>query len=59
MTIGKKALAKIGVFGELLGFLWKRKLWWMIPMIVFLVILGFLIVFSQSSAIAPFIYSLF
>jgi len=59
MTIGKRALAKLGVFGELLRFLWKRKLWWMIPMIVFLVIFGFLIIFSQSSALAPFIYSLF
>ena len=59
MTIGEKTLSKFGVFGELLRFLWKRKLWWMIPMIVFLMIFGFLIIFSQSSAVAPFIYSLF
>lgn len=59
MAIGEKTLSKLGVFGELLRFLWKRKLWWMIPMIVFLMLFGFLIIFSQSSALAPFIYSLF
>jgi len=59
MPIGKNIQAKFGVFGELLGFLWKRKLWWMIPMIVILILLGFLIIFSQSSAFAPFIYSVF
>jgi hypothetical protein len=59
MPIGKNILAKFGVFGELLGFLWKRKLWWMIPIIVILILLGFLIIFSQSSAVAPFIYSIF
>jgi hypothetical protein len=55
----KRFLSKLGILGELLAFLWQRKLWWLIPMIVLLALLGFLIVFSQSSAIAPFIYSLF
>jgi Family of unknown function (DUF5989) len=55
----KRVSAKLGILGELLGFLWQRKLWWMIPMIVFLVLLGLLLIFAQSSAIAPFIYSLF
>ena len=44
---------------ELLGFLWERKLWWMIPMVSVLLLLGLVIVFAQSSAIAPFIYTLF
>jgi hypothetical protein len=45
--------------GELLGFLWERKLWWLTPMVFMLLVVGILLVFAQSSAIAPFIYTLF
>ncbi|HJY80548.1 MAG TPA: DUF5989 family protein [Candidatus Binatia bacterium] len=45
--------------GELLVFLWERKLWWMLPMVSVLLLLGILLIFAQSSAIAPFIYTLF
>jgi hypothetical protein len=55
----KRFLSKMGVFRELLGFLWKRKLWWLAPMVILLVLFGLLLDFTQSSAIAPFIYSLF
>jgi len=50
---------RIGIMGELLSFLWQRKLWWMMPMVFVLLILGILMIFAQSSAIAPFIYTLF
>ena len=36
-----------------------RKKYWMVPLFVTLVLLGGLIVFSQGSAFAPFIYTLF
>jgi len=52
-------LSKLGTFGELLAFLWRRKLWWLIPMVVVLVLFGLILIFAQSSAVAPFIYSLF
>jgi hypothetical protein len=52
-------LSRLGILGELLVFLWKRKLWWMIPMIVALILLAALLVFAQGSAVAPFIYTLF
>jgi drug/metabolite transporter superfamily protein YnfA len=55
----KRLTAKLGIFGELLLFLWKRKLWWMIPMIIVLVLFGLLLILTQGSAIAPFIYTLF
>jgi len=45
--------------GEVLEFLWEPKLWWLIPMILLLFILVPLILLSQNSAIAPFIYTLF
>jgi hypothetical protein len=51
--------ARIGVIGELFGFLWERKLWWLIPMIVVLVALGLLMVFAQATGLAPFVYTLF
>lgn len=54
-TIGRR----FGIMRELLGFMWERKLWWMMPMVVLLLLLGVLLIFTQSSTIAPFIYTLF
>jgi len=59
MGAGKRLVSKLGIFRELLVFLWRRKLWWMIPMIVVLILFGLLLIFTQSSAVAPFIYTLF
>ncbi len=50
---------RMGIVGELLSFLWQRKLWWLIPMIVVIVLFGVLLIFAQGSAVAPFIYTLF
>ncbi|MEJ2747942.1 MAG: DUF5989 family protein [Anaerolineae bacterium] len=50
---------RLGILGELFSFLWQRKLWWLLPMIVMLFIFGVLLVLAQGSAIAPFIYTLF
>jgi hypothetical protein len=47
------------VAGELVGFLWQRKLWWLIPMVVMLLMFGLLLIFASSSGVAPFIYTLF
>ncbi len=44
---------------DLGGFINQQRNYWLIPLIVTLVSLGALIVFAQSSAIAPFIYTLF
>jgi len=52
-------LSRAGIIGELLLFLWQRKLWWLIPMMVVIVLFGILLVFAQGSAVAPFIYTLF
>jgi hypothetical protein len=51
--------SNLGVAGELLGFLWQRKLWWLIPMITVLLIFGLLLIFASASGIGPFIYTLF
>jgi hypothetical protein len=59
MKIWKNFISKSGTFGELLNFLWQRKLWWMIPMIIMLVLFGLLFIFAAGSPLAPFIYTLF
>jgi hypothetical protein len=51
--------SNLGVAGELLGFLWQRKLWWLIPMIIVLLLFGLLLIFASTSGIGPFIYTLF
>jgi hypothetical protein len=55
----KGLLTRFSTVAELTGFLWQMKLWWMIPMVFLLLMFGGLVVFAQSSAIAPFIYTLF
>ena len=52
-------MSKISIFFELWRFLKVRKKWWLTPIVVFLFLLGALIVFTQGSALAPFIYTLF
>jgi hypothetical protein len=47
------------LLSDLWGFLNERKKFWLLPLIITLVLLGGLIVFSQGSALAPFIYTLF
>ena len=51
--------ARLGIAGALLSFLWRRKIWWMIPLTAALLVLGVLVIFGQSSAISAFIYTLF
>lgn len=41
------------------GFLKTRKKWWLLPLIAMLLLFGVIMVFAQSSALAPFIYTLF
>ena len=44
---------------DLWGFMKVRKKFWLAPVILILLLLGSLLVLSQGSAIAPFIYTLF
>ena len=50
---------KMGLVPELWAFMKVRKKWWLGPIVVMLVLLGLLIVLTQGSAVAPFIYTLF
>jgi len=44
---------------ELFGFLWARRLWWLAPMVLVLLLFGGLIVLGSAAGIGPFIYTLF
>lgn len=52
-------MSKLTIFKELWDFMKVRKRFWLAPIIVILVALGLLVIFAQSSAVAPFIYTLF
>jgi len=44
---------------ELWALMRERKKWWLLPVILVMVIVGSLLIFAQSSALAPFIYTIF
>lgn len=52
-------VTNFGIAGELMRFLWERKLYWLIPMVAVLLLFALLLVFATTSGVAPFIYTLF
>ena len=59
MRLIRETIAKLGIAGELIVFLWKRKLWWLIPMVAVLLAFGIVIVVGGSTGAGPFVYTLF
>lgn len=59
MSFLRVAARRFGIAGELFSFFWNNKRWWMLPMVGVLFLFGVLLILAQSSAIAPFIYTLF
>jgi hypothetical protein len=55
----RNLFARMGIARELLGFFWRRKLWWMTPLVLVILVVGVLVILGQSSAISAFIYTLF
>ena len=56
---GGEEMGKLAILKEFWDFLRIRKKWWLTPIVLVLLLLGALIVFTQSSAVSPFIYTLF
>ncbi len=50
---------KLSILREFWSFLRVRKKWWLAPVMMLLLILGLILIVSEGSALAPFIYSLF
>jgi len=52
-------MSKLGIFKEFWEFVKTEKKWWLFPLILLLLVLGFVIVFLETSAFAPFLYPFF
>ena len=59
MQIMESLGTRVAIARDLLQFFWQRKWWWLTPMVLVLLLFSALIIFAQSSAIAPFVYTLF
>jgi hypothetical protein len=52
-------MSKLSIIAEFWEFIKSQNKWWLLPIVVVLVGIGFLLVFAQTSVLAPFIYALF
>jgi hypothetical protein len=52
-------MSKLSIIKEFWLFMRERKKWWLAPIFIFLLLMALLIVFTEGSALAPFIYSIF
>jgi uncharacterized protein DUF5989 len=52
-------MANSGIAREIWTFMRVRKKWWLLPIIIVMLLLGALLIFAQSSVLAPFIYTIF
>ena len=52
-------MGKLRVVREFLDFLRQEKKYWVVPIVFVLILFGLLLAFTQTSAVAPFIYTLF
>lgn len=52
-------MSKASIIAEFWEFLSVRKKWWLAPIVIILLLLGALLILTEGSALAPFIYTLF
>ena len=52
-------MGKMTILREFWGYMRVRKKWWLVPIFLFLRLLGALIFLTSGSAVAPFVYTLF
>lgn len=52
-------MSKLSILSELWDFLKVRKKWWLVPIVLFLLMIGLVLILAEGSAVAPFIYTLF
>lgn len=50
---------RFGVVRQIFSYIYREKMWFLIPVVAILVLLSLFIVFAQTSPLAPFIYTLF
>ena len=54
-----ESMSKLSVLSQFWEFMRVRKKWWLGPIVFALLLVGFLLVLTEGSALAPFIYTLF
>jgi hypothetical protein len=59
MKIWTALQARASILREMFAFLGSQRLWWLIPMMVTLLLLGLILVLGHNPVLAPFIYTLF
>lgn len=59
MGNSEKSNSRLSILAEFWDFLKVRKKWWLGPIILVLVMMSLLIILTEGSAVAPFIYTLF
>ena len=52
-------MSQTSLLREFVAFLRVRKKWWLAPIMIMLLLVGVLLVFAQTSVLAPFIYTIF
>ncbi len=58
MEVHKQVATRGGEMGDLFAFLWKNKLWFLIPFVFVLLVFSVVLIFASATGIAPFIYTL-
>lgn len=58
MNLVKRMTMRAAIVGEVFSFMWQRKLWWLIPLAVLLLLMGILFAVAQVSSVAPWMYPL-
>ena len=52
-------MGRVSLIREFWAFLAQNKKLWMLPIVIVFIVLGILLVFAETSALAPFIYTVF
>jgi uncharacterized membrane protein len=52
-------LLRFKVISFLLRYLWKNKMWWLIPLMIVVLIFGLILILGQTTPLGPLIYTIF
>jgi len=59
MAFFRSAGRRLGIADELLAFFVTNKRWWILPLVILILLVGVVIVVGETTALAPFIYTMF
>jgi hypothetical protein len=56
MTMLRQMATRSAIVAEVFSFLWQRKLWWLMPLAVLILVMGLLFLLVHVSSVAPWMY---